>query len=205
MSVALRGLYAITDSRFSDDSQLLAHVSAAIAGGARVIQYRDKSGDPSRRFKQASALLRLCRAQRRPLIINDDIELACRIGADGVHLGRDDGDIKQARERLGHRIIGISCYNEWPRAVAAREAGADYIAFGAFFPSTTKPGAARATTELLIRARAQLGIPVVAIGGITPANAKPLLEAGAAMVAAIEGIFGQEDIRAAAEQYAHLF
>jgi thiamine-phosphate pyrophosphorylase len=138
-------------------------------------------------------------------IINDDVALAAAIGADGVHLGRDDGDIAAARQQLRHGIVGLSCYNEWPLAKAAAAAGADYVAFGAFFPSTTKPNAARAAPDLLKRSRQELDIPVVAIGGITPENGRDLIAAGADMLAVVQGVFGQPDIQAAARRYAALF
>lgn len=204
MSRTLRGLYAITDSTLLSDGQLLTAVETALRGGTRILQYRDKSGDQPRRRRQAEELLALCRRHGTTFIINDDVELAATIGADGVHLGRDDDDIASARKRLGDGIVGISCYNQWPLAEAAAEAGADYIAFGAFFPSATKPDAAHATPELLRRSR-QLNLPVAAIGGITPENGQALVAAGADMVAVIQGLFGQADIQAAARRYAALF
>lgn len=204
MKQRLHGLYAITGSTLLGDEQLLSAVEQAIRGGTRVLQYRDKSGDQPRRLQQAEQLLALCRQHRVTFIINDDVELAAAIGADGVHLGRDDGDIASARLVLGDGIIGVSCYNQWPLAEAAAAAGADYIAFGAFFPSATKPNAVRAAPELLERSRA-LGVPVVAIGGITPENGRALVEAGADMVAVVQGVFAQPDIQAAARRYAALF
>lgn len=204
MTPRLQGLYAITGSTLLSDEQLLTAVEQAIAGGARILQYRDKSRDPPRHQRQAAALLRLCRRHDVTFIVNDDVELAAAIGADGVHLGRGDGDIATARQRLGDGIIGVSCYNQWLLAEAAARAGADYIAFGAFFPSATKPDAVRATPELLRRGR-ELGVPVAAIGGITPENGQALVEAGADMVAVIQGLFSQPDIHAAARRYAALF
>ncbi|ALP54209.1 thiamine-phosphate synthase [Candidatus Tenderia electrophaga] len=202
----LAGLYAITDTTLLPGDALYPGVAAAIAGGARLIQYRDKGADRPRRLATATALLHLCRTHNIPLIINDDVVLASEIGADGVHLGRDDGDVEQARATLGpDAIIGVSCYNEWPRAEAARDAGADYVAFGAFFASATKPHAMPAHATLLKRARQALGLPVAAIGGITPANGAPLVAAGADMLAVIQGIFARPDIRRAAGDYARLF
>jgi thiamine-phosphate pyrophosphorylase len=201
----LSGLYAITDAQFLPDTRLIEGVAAAIDGGARIIQYRDKSSDRPRRLKQAKQLLQLCRSHGIPLIINDDIGLAADIGADGVHLGKEDADIDQARRALPDGIVGLSCYNEWPRAECAVRAGADYIAFGAFFPSVTKPDTVRAETALLQRAVEELDIPMVAIGGITAENGAALIGAGADMLAAVEGIFGQSDIRRAAQGYARLF
>ncbi len=201
----LIGLYAITDSQLLPSNKLSQGVSAAIAGGARVIQYRDKSKDPARRRHEATQLLRLCRQHGVTFIINDDVTLAAEIGADGVHLGRNDGDIESTRRQLPDGIIGVSCYNDWQRAQAAQDAGADYIAFGAFYPSTTKPDALAADKSLLTRARQELRIPVVAIGGITTDNGAPLIEAGTDMLAVVQGVFGQPDIRQAAQQYAQLF
>jgi thiamine-phosphate pyrophosphorylase len=201
----LHGLYAITDSTLLADEQLLAAVEQAISGGARIIQYRDKSSDQLRRHRQAEALLKLCRQHQATLIINDDVALAAAIGADGVHLGKEDGDIAQARQKLGDGIIGVSCYNQWPLAEAAVAAGANYIAFGAFFPSATKPNAVRAAPELLERSRRELTVPVVAIGGVTPENGRELVEAGANMLAVVQGVFAQPDIQAAAHRYAALF
>lgn len=197
-----RGLYAITDGPRSD---LLQFCAAALEGGAAVIQYRDKTADQARRREEASQLATLCTQRRVPLIINDDVELATTVGAAGVHLGKDDADIVAARIRLGSgAIIGVSCYDSMDRAHAAAAAGADYLAFGAFFPSPTKPNARRATPELLRAARA-LGKPLVAIGGITPDNAQSLIEAGADFVAAISGVFAAADVESATRRYADLF
>lgn len=201
----LHGLYAITDACGDNTAALVDKVKHAIAGGARIIQYRDKSDNPALRKEQACALLTLCRQHKIPLIINDDVALAKEIGADGVHLGKDDGDIQQARAQLGSGIIGISCYNDWHRAEAAARGGADYIAFGAFFPSATKPEAVKADPELLHRSKRELDLPVVAIGGITPANGAALISSGADMLAVVHGVFGQADVEAAARRYSELF
>jgi len=202
----LRGLYAITDGELLTDEQLIEAVEQAILGGARIIQYRDKSDDQAKRLSQASALLQLCRKHQVLLIINDDVALAAEIGANGVHLGKDDTALAQARARLPmSAIIGVSCYNDRRLAEQACAAGADYIAFGAFFPSSTKPKAVRAEPSLLQHAKQKLNIPVVAIGGITPDNGGALVDAGANMLAVVAGVFGQEDIRAAAQRYAALF
>ncbi len=203
MNSRLQGLYAITDTTLGDT--MLTAAKQAIHGGARILQYRDKSSAPPHRRQQAEELLALCRQHDVTFIINDDVALAAAIGADGVHLGRDDGNIDAARQQLGHGIIGVSCYNEWPLAEAAAVAGADYVAFGAFFPSTTKPNAARATLELLQRGRRELSMPIVAIGGITPTNGRDLIDAGADMLAVVQGVFAQSDIQAAAHRYAALF
>ncbi len=206
MSPELRGLYAIADTRVLDDAHILAAVDAAIAGGARVVQYRDKRNQPEVRLSQARRISDLCRRHGVCFLVNDDAALAARAGAHGVHLGRDDLPLAQAREQLGaDSFIGVSCYNELERALTAQQQGANYVAFGSFFPSHTKPQAVRATPELLRKARPRLKIPIVAIGGITPENGAALIEAGADMLAVIEGVFAQPDIRAAAQCYARLF
>ncbi|HGX93076.1 MAG TPA: thiamine phosphate synthase [Candidatus Tenderia sp.] len=201
----LSGLYAITDGRLSAEGTLIEAVSQAIGGGARIIQYRDKSNNQTRRLEEAKQLRQLCHQHGTTLIINDDIALAAEVGADGVHLGRDDDNIEAARQQLPQGIIGVSCYNDWQRAQTATQAGADYIAFGAFFPSTTKPNASRAEPSLLQRVKRELNITIVAIGGITAENGAPLITAGADMLAVVQGVFGQPDIRQAARQYAQLF
>lgn len=203
---ALFGLYAITDPALTPGGRLLTAVEAAIRGGARLVQYRDKSADRERRRQEAEALLQLCRGHGVSFIVNDDLELAAAVGADGVHLGRDDVSLDAARVALGPRaLIGVSCYDSLPRAVAAAHAGADYVAFGSFYPSLSKPGAARAPLELLAQARRELSVPLCAIGGITPANGGPLLAAGADMLAVIHGLFAAQDITVAAAAYARLF
>ena len=202
-----RGLYAITDAvLLPDDPRLIVAVEQAILGGARLIQYRDKSADPARRLTQAQALNAVCQRYQIPLIINDDVDLAIQVGAAGVHLGRDDPDLATARAGLGETaLIGVSCYDRLDLALAAERAGADHVAFGAFFPSPTKPTEIRASVELLREARAVLHVPIVAIGGITPDNAPVLLEAGADALAVVSGVFGQPEIQAAARRYAALF
>ena len=200
------GLYAITDTHLIPAGELIDRVAAAIRGGAAVIQYRDKSSDHNDRQQQAAALALLCREHAIPLIINDDVALAAAVGADGVHLGKSDGSVQVARAALGaNAIIGVSCYNVLERAVEAVSEGADYVAFGRFFPSQSKPDAIAAGPELLARARQCLRVPVVAIGGITPENGQPLIKAGAHLLAAIHGVFGQADTEAAARRYAELF
>jgi len=197
-----RGLYAITDGPRPD---LHAAVESALNGGAAILQYRDKSAESERRHAEAASLLAACRRFGIPLIVNDDVDLAAAIGADGVHLGEHDGGIDAARTRLGAAaIIGVSCYDSLDRARQLAAAGADYLAFGAFFPSPTKPLARRAGAGLLRDAKS-LGLPLVAIGGITPDNAQPLIEAGADFVAAISGVFAAADPFAAARRYANLF
>lgn len=199
---ALRGLYAISDGPRVD---LFDVCAAALDGGARLLQYRDKTNDAPRRLDEASALQALCARFDVPLIVNDDVELAAAVGAAGVHLGEDDGDLASARARLGAQaIIGVSCYDSLERSRHFAAADADYLAFGAFFPSPTKPHARRATIELLREARA-FGKPLVAIGGITTDNAASLIEAGADCVAVVSALFGAKDVRAAARRFASLF
>jgi thiamine-phosphate pyrophosphorylase len=201
-----RGLYAITDATLSARRGLEADVAAAIRGGAVLIQYRDKSGEAERRQQEAAALLKVCRQYGVPLIINDDVELARALGADGVHLGAEDAGLRAARARLGpEAIIGISCYDSLELARKARTAGADYVAFGAFFGSPTKPAAARAPLALLHEASHNLRLPVAAIGGITPENGASLIEAGASLLAVISGVFGAENPETAARRYSALF
>lgn len=201
-----QGLYVITDGASTDSGQLSERVAPAVAAGAAAVQYRDKSADAGRRLQEARALVEICRAAGVPLIVNDDVELAAQAEADGVHLGRDDGDIGRARRRLGRgALIGVSCYNELERARHGAAAGADYLAFGRFFPSATKPDAVQANPELLSTARRTLALPLVAIGGITPENGGPLIAAGADLLAVIHGVFGAPDIGAAAAAYVRLF
>ncbi|MEW6329987.1 MAG: thiamine phosphate synthase [Pseudomonadota bacterium] len=202
----LAGLYAIADTRYLDDARLIEAVTQAIVGGARIIQYRDKKHSAEQRARHATELAALCRQRGALFIVNDDVSLAKLSQADGVHVGREDAALAQAREHLGPRaIIGVSCYNELARAEAAEKQGADYVAFGRFFPSRTKPQAVQANPELLREAKKKLRIPVVAIGGITPENGASLIAAGANALAVIEGVFGQVDVRAAAERYTRLF
>jgi thiamine-phosphate pyrophosphorylase len=181
-------------------------VTRAIAGGAKVVQYRDKSEDADRRHAEAAMLVRICRRHGVPLIINDDIELALLCDADGVHIGRNDGDLSAARSRLGScSIIGVSCYNRVELATAAQRGGADYVAFGSMFPSPTKPGAVPCEIATLESARACIHLPIVAIGGITPANGGALLDAGADLLAVVRGVFGHGDPSTSARHYAQLF
>ena len=202
----LAGLYAIADTQYLDDARLIEAVTHAIAGGARVIQYRDKQHTAAKRMQQAKELAAFCRRQGALFIINDDVTLAQQSQADGVHLGRDDASPAKAREQMGPQvIIGVSCYNELARAEVAEKQGANYIAFGRFFPSRTKPQAVPASLDLLREAKRKLHISVVAIGGITPENGAALIAAGADALAVIEGVFGQADVRGAAERYAKLF
>ncbi len=198
-----QGLYAITDGR--QGGALSAAVAAALKGGAALIQYRDKTTEHSRRYHEAHELLQLCRDHDAPLIINDDVALCGELGADGVHLGRADVTAAAARTALGPQaIIGVSGYDALP--TAAQAADADYLAFGAFYPSPTKPQARCAEISLLKQARAAYPHQrFSAIGGITAANATPLIAAGADYLAVISGVFGADDIAQAARTIAALF
>lgn len=199
----VRGLYLITPDE-PDTGRLLARVDAVL-GHAALLQYRNKSAAPELRREQAEALLALCAVRGIRLVVNDDLALAQAIGADGVHLGEDDGDARAARDALGtDTLIGVSCYDDLERARAAIAAGADYVAFGAFFPSSTKPNARRAPFGLL-RDSAGFGVPRVAIGGITPDNARSVIAAGADLIAVISGVFDAADPPAAARAYCASF
>lgn len=192
----LRGLYAITP----EGPGLEAKVRAALEGGIVLLQYRRKQGDAA----EAARIARLAREFGVPLIVNDDVALALEVGAEGAHLGRDDGDLARARQRLRGRVLGVSCYNELERARLAVAAGADYVAFGSVFPSLTKPHAVRAPFSLFREAKA-LGVPLAAIGGITLQNAASVVAAGADLLAVISDLFDAPDIRARARQYGKLF
>nr|WP_255683525.1 thiamine phosphate synthase [Luteimonas sp. MHLX1A] len=196
-------MYLITPDD-PDTARLLSRVEAVLPH-ASWLQYRNKQADAALRIEQAAALLALARVHGVRLLINDDAALAARIGADGVHLGEDDGDLAQARALLGPAaLVGASCYDDIARARRAVEAGADHVAFGAFHPSATKPGARRAHPDLL-RQAAALGVPRVAIGGITPDNAGPLLDAGADLIAVVGSVFDAPDPVAAACAYRAVF
>lgn len=199
------GLYAITPDGLPAD-RLLAAVDAALAGGVRWLQFRDKSGDANRRLTVAGALQFRCTAVGARLIINDDVDLALAVGAAGVHLGADDGDLAAARGRLGAQcILGVSCYADLDRAARAAAAGADYLAFGAVYPSSTKPAAVQAPLALLREARARFALPLAAIGGITADNAAPVIAAGADLLAVVSDLFQAPDITARARTYQQLF
>lgn len=197
----VRGLYAITPDQH-DTAALAAKVELAIRGGARMVQYRSKTADAAQRRHQATALLPICRARGVPFVVNDDVDLAIEIGADGAHLGRGDGDLAVARHRLGSgRMLGASCYADIEAAIAAVDAGADYVAFGAAFATAIKPHAPRATSALYAEARARLDVPIVAIGGITPENAASVVAAGADAVAVITALFDAPDIESRAREF----
>jgi thiamine-phosphate pyrophosphorylase len=201
----LRGLYAITPDCLAA-TVLLERVREALQGGAAFVQYRDKGGDAARRAETARALLVLCRQFGARLLINDDLALALAVGADGLHLGAADGQLSAARAALGGaRLLGASCYDDFERARAAAAAGADYLAFGAMHPSSSKPLAVRASPSLITRCRAELQLPACAIGGITVENAAPLLAAGADLLAVISDLFEAPDVASRAAAYQQLF
>lgn len=200
----LRGLYAITPEA-PDGSRLLADVEAALAGGCRILQFRDKASAMAERVARARALRALTRRFAARLLINDDLALAALVDADGVHLGGEDGNLIAARAILGpDKILGASCYADFAAARAAATAGADYIAFGAVYPSPTKPNAACAPLDLF-RQAAPLATARCAIGGITLANASPLIAAGADLLAVITDLFSAPDIAARAAAYQRFF
>lgn len=205
MKRGISGLYAITPDS-SDTTDLLTKVEAALAGGARLLQYRNKTAGPALRLIQARALLALCREYQVPLIINDHLDLALALDAHGLHLGSEDGLLAEARASLAAgKLLGASCYRSIETALDAQRVGADYVAFGGFFPSSVKPSATRTPLALLHEAKQRLSVPVVAIGGITPENARPLVAAGADGVAVISALFGAPDVRAAAQRFDALF
>ena len=208
LKLPLEGLYALTP----DDNllpRLSALVESALKGGVKWVQYRNKIAPAPLKRAQAAELLRICRAHGAKLIINDDIWLAVEIGADGAHIGRDDmpgGGLATARDALGSkRILGVSCYDDLARAEVAVDAGADYIAVGSVFASTTKPQASRASLDTVAEAKRRFKVPLVAIGGITTKNAPQVLENGADMLAVMSDLFDAMDIKKQAEKFQKLF
>lgn len=199
----LRGLYALTPEE-ADGERLAAKVRSALAGRIVMLQFRDKRSDCAQRLARARRLAELCRAEGVPFLVNDEVALALECGADGVHLGREDGDIAAARSRLPGRILGVSCYDSLEAARAAVAAGADYVAFGSVYASPTKPGAVRAPLALFAQARA-LGVPLAAIGGITLERAPELLGAGADLLAVVSDLFDAPDITERALAYREMF
>jgi thiamine-phosphate pyrophosphorylase len=181
-------------------------VEEVLEAGARAIQYRDKTCDYERRLEEAKRLVAVCHCFGVPLIVNDDVELARRVGADGVHIGEHDRSVSDARKVLGETaIVGVSCYHSLERALAAQSCGATYVAFGRFFPSVTKPGAPRASIDLVRRSRPVIHLPIVAIGGITSENAGPLLAAGVDLLAVVDAVFGKPDPGLATREFTKLF
>lgn len=199
------GIYAITDCENITPDELLRKTDIILKAGIALFQYRNKTEDKERKLGLALELQTLCQHYKTPFIVNDDLNLAKEIDADGIHLGQHDTNIDTARKILGNKIIGISCYNDFNRAILAERSGADYIAFGSFFPSTTKPEAAKADIELIIKSKEKFNIPVVAIGGITPENGKQLIDAQVDFLAIISGIYSPTDTIEATLAYKNLF
>lgn len=201
----ISGLYAITPDVI-DTANLVTLTQQALTGGVQSVQYRNKTADSVLQLEQATSLVRLCRKFHVPLIINDDPDLAIKVGADGVHLGMEDMDVTEARRRLGPgKIIGASCYNKLKYAVEAERHGANYVAFGTFFVSITKPGAVTVAINLLYQAKRYLHIPIVAIGGITSDNAAEMIHQGADAVAVSNSLFSAIDVHSEAKKISCLF
>ena len=201
----ISGLYAITPDQ-SDTDDLLNKTQQVLEGGARLVQYRNKSADKMLLKEQAKSLLQLCRAYKIPLIINDHIDLAMAIDADGVHVGLGDIPVSAARERFGQgKIIGASCYNNLHLALQAEESGSDYVAFGAFFPSETKTDTVPVSTNLVDYAKQKVTVPIVGIGGIRLINAAAVIDSGCDAIAVCNDLFGTGNITARALQYTQLF
>lgn len=200
----IEGLYALTPEQ-PDGAILAAQVEAALGAGLRLLQVRSKLGRDLR-MQQTEQLVSLCRRYGATCIVNDDPALAAEVGADGVHLGRDDGTVAEARRLLGAgAIVGVSCYDDLIRAQRLRAEGADYVAFGSFFPSSVKPNAVRPPLDLLTRARTVLDCPIVAIGGITLDTAPLVRDAGADAIAIITDVFSATDVGARVRAYGRLF
>lgn len=201
----MKGLYAITPD-LSDTAALLRMVEAALEGGAQALQYRNKVADSALRLQQARGLARLCRTYQVPLIVNDHLDLALEVDAEGLHIGAEDGSIADARARLGpDKILGVTCYRKIENALEAARSGASHVAFGGFFPSPVKGGAGGAPMSILSEAKRVTGLPIVAIGGITLDNAPQLIAAGADSLAVITALFGAPDITAAARRFSAIF
>lgn len=201
----MRGLYLVTPD-WDDTDRLLEATRRALEGGAALVQYRHKTASDPLRAEQAGALLALCRRHARPLVINDHLDLCLRLDADGVHVGGTDASVAQVRAALGpDRMVGASCYGQFELALAAQSAGASYVAFGGFYPSRVKVYEVSTPPDIVARAKEALRVPVVVIGGMTVENARPLVERGADMVAAISSVYGAEEPYEAARKFAELF
>lgn len=200
----MRGLYLVTPN-WNDTERLLAVTEAAFKAGAALLQYRHKEATAELRLEQASALLALCRRYKRPLIINDHVDLCQAIGADGVHVGGTDATVAAVRAVLGaDKIVGASCYGELDLARRAQAAGASYVAFGGFYPSLVKKYTFVTAPAIIAEAKREITVPIVVIGGMTPANAAPLVELGADMVAAISSVYTAADPAAAVKAFGEL-
>ena len=201
----MKGLYLVTPD-WDDTDKMLAATEQAMAGGATLVQYRHKTASEALRHEQAAALLKLCRAHRKPLIINDHVELCMALDADGVHVGGTDASVAQVRERVGTaKIVGASCYGTLQLAKDAAAAGASYVAFGGFYPSRVKKYDVSTPPSVISDALQSISVPICVIGGMTVENAKPLVDLGAHMVAAISSVYSSDDQRAAASSFAQLF
>ena len=204
-SFIIKGLYAITPD-MADLNTLVHKTQLALEGGAFMVQYRSKKQDHAVKMQQCAAILRLCREYGVPCIVNDDVEMCRILEADGVHLGENDDNIAEVRRILGEdAIIGSSCYDQLDRAKQAQKEGATYVAFGAVFPTPTKPNAPRATLALLREAKREIHIPIVAIGGITVNNAHDVIEAGVDAIAVITSLFEAKTIKETAETFLKMF
>lgn len=201
----IKGLYVIADTATIEEEQFIEKAAIVLAAGCRVLQYRDKSNDQGKRLRQASQLYSLCKQAGSVFIINDDAELAIQVNADGVHCGKNDTAVSDLRHSYPGLLIGASCYNSVQRANEVIAAGADYVAFGRFFPSTTKPEATPANIDILQQAKQQLKHPVVAIGGIVAENAGILISSGADAVAVIGGVFNTPDVYDSSKKICELF
>ena len=201
----MRGLYLVTPD-WDDTAKLVVTTELALRGGAALVQYRHKNASAELRQEQAERLLALCRRYRRPLIINDHIELCLAIGADGVHVGGTDTSVEQVRVALGpSKIVGASCYGSMELAHTAYQTGASYVAFGGFYPSRVKKYPVTTSVEIIAKSKTEIALPVVVIGGMTAANASPLVAAGADMVAAISSVYLADTPEAAAREFTRLF
>jgi thiamine-phosphate pyrophosphorylase len=204
-SFIIKGLYAITPDS-ADLNTLIQKTKSAIEGGAFMVQYRSKIQDRDVKLQQCAAILRLCREYEIPCIVNDDVEMCRILEADGVHLGEKDDNIAEVRHILGEDvIIGSSCYDQLDRAKSAQKEGASYVAFGAMFPTPTKPNAPRATLALLKEAKREIQIPIVAIGGITVNNAHDVIKTGIDAIAVINSLYEAKSIKETAETFAKMF
>jgi thiamine-phosphate pyrophosphorylase len=201
----MRGLYLVTPD-WDDTEHLLAVTAQALMAGAALVQYRHKTASADLRREQAAALLTLCRRHGRPLIVNDHVALCLELDADGVHVGGLDVYVADVRAALGpNKIVGASCYGDLRLAHVAQAAGASYVAFGGFYPSLVKQYAVTTPADIVTRAKAELAVPVVVIGGMTVENAQPLVDRGADMVAAISSVYRADDPYAAAQAFVSLF
>lgn len=203
----LKGLYVITDERLTpyEENKIFTMVERALKGGAKLVQLRDKSTEDEELIKIAKDLKKLCHRFLAYFIVNDRVELALKIEADGVHIGKDDPDLREVRKSFKDKIIGVSCYGDLERAIKAEQEGASYVAFGSFFPSPTKPESQLVDKKILTLAKKYLKIPICAIGGITLERAKELIEAGADLIAVVSDIWKAKDIEAQAKAYVRLF